>query len=135
MGYNTKQREKLLEFLIENKERHMSVQNISSYFSGEGITVGTATIYRQLDKLVEQGIVRKYVIDEKTGACYQYIEEQEGCRKHFHLKCTRCGRLIHLTCDHLSGLGEHIYEHHGFRVDPSKTVFYGLCAECEGAER
>ena len=113
----------------------MSVQNISSYFSGEGINVGTATIYRQLDKLGEQGVVRKYVIDEKTGACYQYIEEQEGCRKHFHLKCTRCGRLIHLTCDHLSGLGEHIYEHHGFRVDPSKTVFYGLCAECEEAER
>ena len=133
MGYNTKQRGKLLEYLIENKEQHMNVQKINSCFVNEGINVGTATIYRQLDKLVEQGIVRKYIIDEKTGACYQYIDSENDCHRHFHLKCTRCGKLIHLTCDHLSGLGDHIYEHHGFRVDPSKTVFYGLCADCEGA--
>ena len=65
-GYNTRQKENLLAFLVKNKERHTNVQEISAYLSGEGISVGTATIYRQLDRLVEQGIVRKYILDGKS---------------------------------------------------------------------
>ena len=129
-GYNTKQRENLLNFLIRNKERHTNVQEISAFLAGEGSPVGTATIYRQLDKLVEQGLVRKYVLDGKSGACYQYIENSGCCREHFHLKCVSCGRLIHIDCDYLADINRHISEHHGFTVDSSQTVFYGKCAEC-----
>ncbi len=129
-GYNTKQKEKLLDYLINNKDKHTNVQTISSYMAEEGTPLGTATIYRRLDKLVEQGIVRKYVIDGKTGACYQYIDGSGACERHFHLKCVRCDRLIHIDCGHLTGISQHILEHHGFRVDSSKTVFYGVCADC-----
>ena len=129
-GYNTRQKEKLMDFLLTNKDKHTSVQEISAYLAAEGTPVGTATIYRQLDKLVESGIVRKFVIDGKTGACYQYIENKKECREHFHLKCLCCGKLIHLNCDHLMGINEHIAEHHGFIIDPSQTVFYGKCSDC-----
>ena len=105
-GYNTKQKEKLIDFLISNKDKHTNVQEISAYLSAEGTPVGTATIYRQLDKLVESGTVRKYTFDGKTGACYQYIDGAEQCREHFHLKCLTCGKLIHLDCDHLAGIRE-----------------------------
>ena len=134
IGYNTRQKEKLIDYLIRNKEKHTNVQEISAYLSSEGSPLGTATIYRQLDKLVEAGVVRKFVIDGKMGACYQYIENTDECREHFHLKCLKCGRLIHLNCDHLMGINEHIAEHHGFIIDPSQTVFYGTCSECAGAE-
>ena len=129
-GYNTKQKEKLISFLISNKNKHTNVQEISAYLSAEGTPVGTATIYRQLDKLVESGTVRKYNLDGKTGACYQYIDGASQCREHFHLKCLSCGKLIHLDCEHLSGIREHIAEHHGFIIDSSHTVFYGTCSEC-----
>ena len=75
-GYNTSQKEKLMDFLINNKENHTNVQEISAYLRAEGTPVGTATIYRQLDRLVESGTVRKFVIDGKTGACYQYIDDK-----------------------------------------------------------
>lgn len=133
-GYNTKQKENLLSFLIQNKEKHTNVQEISAYLSSEDTPVGTATIYRQLDKLVELGVVRKYVFDGKTGACYQYIEDDKSCHEHFHLKCISCGKLIHIDCDYLMGVNSHIFEHHGFTVDSSQTVFYGRCAECNKAE-
>ncbi|MBR4626243.1 MAG: transcriptional repressor [Ruminococcus sp.] len=132
-GYNTKQKEKLLDYLISNKDKHTNVQTISTYMAEEGTPLGTATIYRRLDKLVEQGIVRKYVIDGKTGACYQYIDGSSECHEHFHLKCVKCDRLIHIDCAHLTGISEHIYEHHGFWVDSSKTVFYGICSKCAEA--
>ena len=131
-GYNTKQKENLLSYLMKNKDKHTNVQEISAFLSAEGTPVGVATIYRQLDRLVEQGIVRKYAFDGKTCACYQYIDETSDCRTHFHLKCVKCDRLFHITCDHLKDIDKHINEHHGFKVDPSKTVFYGLCADCQG---
>ena len=130
-GYNTKQKEKLLEYLIKNKNKHTNVQEISAFLSAEGKSVGVATIYRQLDKLVEQGIVRKYAFDGKTCACYQYIEDEEQCRSHFHLKCLSCGKLIHLDCEHLAELTRHIEDEHDFEIDYSQTVFYGRCSDCK----
>ena len=133
-GYNTKQKEKLLEYLMKNKEKHTNVQEISAFLSAEGSSMGVATIYRQLDRLVEQGLVRKYAFDGKTCACYQYIENEEQCRSHFHLKCLGCGRLIHLDCEHLAELTRHIEDEHDFAIDYSQTVFYGRCSECRGKD-
>ncbi|MDE6502768.1 MAG: transcriptional repressor [Ruminococcus sp.] len=129
-GYKTRQKEKLLDYLVRNKEKHTNVQEISAFLTAEGTPVGTATIYRQLDKLVECGVVRRYNFDGKTGACYQYIEDNSECQEHFHLKCTICGKLIHLSCERLAGINRHIFEKHGFKIDPSQTVFYGKCSEC-----
>ncbi len=133
-GYNTRQKENLMAFLIQNKDKHTNVQEISAYLSAEGTPVGTATIYRQLDRLVENGIVRKYILDGKSGACYQYIDDEEGCMEHYHLKCVSCGKLFHMSCRQLSGISRHIYEEHGFTVNSSQTVFYGVCAACSEAE-
>jgi len=132
-GYNTKQKENLLSFLIKNKNKHTNVREISIFLAGEGTPVGTATIYRQLEKLVEQGLVRKYTLNSSSGACFQYIENSDCCREHFHLKCTLCGKLLHIDCNYLTGINQHIAEHHGFAVDSSQTVFYGICSECSKA--
>lgn len=129
-GYKTRQKEKILDYLVRNKEKHTNVQEISAFLTEEGTPVGTATIYRQLDKLIDSGTVRRYNFDGKTGACYQYIENDSECHEHFHLKCTICGKLIHLNCERLSGIDRHIFEHHGFQIDPSQTVFYGKCSDC-----
>ncbi|MDE6034675.1 MAG: transcriptional repressor [Ruminococcus sp.] len=129
-GYKTRQKEKILDYLVSNSEKHTNVHEISGFLAEEGTPVSIATIYRQLDKLVEAGIVRRYNFDGKTGACYQYIDDHKDCHEHFHLKCIVCGKLIHLNCERLSGINHHIFEHHGFQVDPSQTVFYGKCSDC-----
>lgn len=129
-GYNTAQKEIILDFLIKNKEKHTTAQEIDAYLRSVGSPVGMATIYRQLDRLVESGTVRKFVIDGKTCACFQYIEDESQCREHFHLKCLDCGKLIHLSCERLMEINSHIAEEHGFVIDNSMTVFYGRCSEC-----
>ncbi|MGN1098665.1 MAG: Fur family transcriptional regulator, partial [Clostridia bacterium] len=109
---------------------HVSAGDIAAHLRSVESSVGTATVYRQLDKMVEAGLVRKYSLD--GGACYQYVGGGQGCREHFHLKCLKCGALIHVDCEFLSGLAPHILEHHGFEVDNSRTVMYGICRECRG---
>ena len=129
-GYKTKQRRAILDFLIENKESHVTVSRISDHLREEGTQVGVTTIYRHLDKLLEQGLVRKYTVDGSTSACFQYSDPMDACSEHFHLKCERCGKLMHLSCDHVAEMCGHIYEQHGFRINLCRTVLYGICEEC-----
>lgn len=129
-NYNTKQKEHILKLLMENSSSHTTAGYISSYLQSQGTPVGIATIYRYLDQLADEGIIRKYTIDNKTGACYQYIGEKKECREHFHLKCVKCEKLFHVECDYLSDLEKHILSHHGFTIDHTKTVLYGCCKDC-----
>ncbi len=127
--YSTKQRALILDFLRESST-HLTAVEIISRLREQGISIGSATVYRTLEKFVKDGIVRKMVIDERSGACYQYIESL-ACSKHFHLKCIKCGKLIHLSCEFLAKLENHIFEHHQFTVSSGKTVIYGTCGDCE----
>lgn len=129
-GYKTRQKEKILEYLISHPSQHITVQEISHHLHQNGSAIGTTTIYRQLDQLVTDGTIRKYTIDSRTGACYEYLPNSEECHRHFHLKCMQCEKLYHVTCEHLCELEEHILEHHGFQIDQSKTVLYGICEAC-----
>ena len=97
----------------------------------QGEHIGIATVYRQLEKLERQGSVHKVTTDE--GAYYQFCTH--GCASDCCLfKCERCGRIVHLDCHQLAPLYEHLEHEHGFSINPRKTMFYGLCRECqEGA--
>ena len=130
--YNTKQREALLEYLEQIPGKHFTAADLCRYFRETGRKIGTATVYRQLERLVEEGSVNKYIIDENSGACYEYINPDVCCHQPscFHCKCEKCGRLIHLDCQEIQMLSEHLLGHHQFQLNPMRTVFYGLCRKC-----
>ena len=129
--YKTKQMTELLAFLKSVQGSHVTVKDICDYFEIRGITVGTTTIYRQLEKMVSEGRVAKYVVDGTSSACFEYTgDEEESQAVCYHCKCEKCGKLIHLQCDEVENLKQHMLEHHDFEMNPLRTVFYGLCSEC-----
>lgn len=130
MGYKTKQGEKIAQLLIKNENRHLTAEEIRNMLKAEGNAVGTATVYRNLEKLVSEGKIKRYRLVEGEPACYQYIGDKE-CHEHFHLKCLSCGGVIHFECNYLGDLSEHLLGHHGFHLDRSKIVLYGICSECK----
>jgi len=127
--YNTKQSEAIISYLIPLKGKHTTAAQIASYFKREGFPIGLATIYRHLDTLVQNGKVNKYTLDGVSGACYQYLSEGNKLNQ-THLKCERCGAILHIQCDAVDSLPEHLYEKYAFRINPMKTVFYGKCSNC-----
>lgn len=131
-SYNTRQRSQVLSCLVNNKAKHMTVDEIAEWLKKNDILVGKTTVYRTLEKLVSEGKARKYISEEGRSACFQYVDKEEHCEQHFHLKCVECGKLIHLQCGHLAQLEKHVFEHHSFEVDNTKTVLYGVCKECRG---
>ena len=134
MIYKTKQQDLLLSCFKAMQNRHFTAEDVRAYFMKKNISIGIATIYRQIEKFVAQGVVQKYFLGEQNAACFEYMGEK--CHKdvsHFHLKCEKCGTLIHLECHDLEKLGSHLMAEHGFTLDPFHTVFYGLCKNCSHA--
>lgn len=127
----TKQGKVVLECFENNSQKHLTAEDVSDILKTNGNAVSTATIYRQLDRLSAQGFIRKYISSPDEPACYQYSEKHNVCTNHFHLKCVICNNLFHVSCEYLDKLDEHINEHHGFSVDNTRTVLYGVCRECK----
>ena len=132
MAYNTKQKEAVLACLKELSEGHVNAADIAKHLAKAGSKVGLTTIYRQLDKLVDEGTVKKFVT-EGSSACYQYVGDGH-CGEHFHLKCESCGKLIHLKCRTFDRLSDHILQEHGFLSNPGRTTLYGVCSDCRPKE-
>lgn len=128
--YKTKQRDILLKYL-QNSSGHVTAGDVCDYFKAQGASIGQSTVYRQLEKLVDEGVINKYIIDGNSPACFEYV--QDACHEDavcFHCKCEKCGKLIHLHCDELEEIQHHLYEEHHFKINPMRTVFYGICDDC-----
>ena len=122
----------LVEYLKSVAGEHVTATDVCNHFKEQDVTIGQSTVYRQLESLVDDGIVNKYIINSNSPACFEYNGHDDHKHKDvcFHCKCERCGSLIHLKCEELIGIGDHLYEEHHFRLDPKRTVFYGLCDNC-----
>ena len=128
--YNTKQKKLISDFFENNTDKQLTCDEISESLKIQGTPVGKTTVYRYVEKLVSEGKIRKITGGTSKSALYQYIDAEMDCNSHIHLKCLKCGEFIHLGCDFLNNVNEHIYEHHRFRVDNSKSVLYGFCEKC-----
>lgn len=126
MTYTTKQQQAVLRCL-EGHAAPMSAADLAEALRTEGSPVGLATIYRQLDKLEQQGRIHR--VSTEGGAVYQYCS-QDGHGDCFLLKCLDCGRILHLDCSRLQTLYRHFEDHHHFVIDPRATVFSGWCNRC-----
>ena len=128
--YNTKQREKILSYLKENKDSNITADEILKYFKNIGDNIGKATVYIYLNELVKQNIIKKYNLENRNCRCFQYVEEKH-CEEHYHLKCEKCNKIIHLECDEIKEIQKHLQEEHKFEIDSRKTVLYGICDKCK----
>lgn len=131
--YKSKNYEALLCFLKTIPNQHITVAEISDYFRKNNTPMGTTTIYRQLERMIEEGLVNKYVIDENSGSCFEYIESDNHCHHPacLHCKCEICGKLIHIGNQDFLYIQEYLQEKHSFELKAHRTILYGICDTCK----
>ena len=127
MNYETKNKSLILSLLKNHKDEHLTIDQIKKLLKDENKDVPIASVYRNIDKFLEEGLIRKYVVND-NASCFQIVDEKES--NHFHLLCSKCGKLIHLECDEVGDLIQHIEKEHNFEIDISKINLYGLCQTC-----
>ncbi len=130
--YMTGPRKQILDFFIAHKDQHHTVEEVCNALSGAKDAPGKSTVYRQIARLCEDGVLRRFASAGASSFVYQYAVGQD-CQHHFHLKCDRCGRLVHMECEHLYGVRRHIQNEHGFLIGGT-SVIYGICATCAGGK-
>ena len=123
---NTKQKTKVIECLEKHKNEHITIEEIEKELKG---TVGTTTIYRIINKLVEEGIIAKIPLNTQ-GFCYQYNKEKGECHKHYHLICENCGKLVHFESKEIEATQKEALQKENFNIDLDKVTFYGVCSKC-----
>ena len=131
--YNTKQRQTILACLEENKSASLTVDGVCRYLEARGEHIGRSTVYRRLEELCKEGVIRRFAPDMGKSVTYRYIGRECGPDCHFHLICTECGGVEHTHCHALEDLLLHMAGEHGFSIDEKKTVLYGKCSKCGGA--
>ncbi|MBE6798357.1 MAG: transcriptional repressor [Ruminococcaceae bacterium] len=127
--YNTEQKRRIVGFLCANRDRHFTVEEIAAEVCN-GSNLGKSTVYRHISKLLESGEIRRFEVDNSRNFVYQYADVHDGCNTHYHLKCVKCGRFIHMECQQLDLVREHIKEEHGFIIGQNRAVLYGQCSDC-----
>ena len=125
--YHTHQRTSLLNFLKENSERAFTIEEITGNLNTDEIA--KSTVYRLMQKLVEENLVHRTVKGNSRSFVYQYISD-EKCENHLHMKCTDCGKVYHLDSGVTSIIQSNIKSNTSFEID-SHTDLLGKCGECK----
>ena len=124
-NYRTEQRKMIENYLIEKKDKFINAEEILQYMKKNNHIVGLTTIYRFLNLLEQNNNVRIEIRNHTKY--YQYISDE--CCHHYHLKCKKCGKTIHLDCEEFEEVNEHIQNEHKFKLD-NNTIIYGTCNVC-----
>lgn len=111
---------------------HMSADEIERALRAHGEAVGTATIYRALDVLVQSGLV----VERDFGEGFRRFEPARGMPVHEHLLCSSCGRVTEFQDERLERMTTLLADEHGYERQSHQLVIHGLCADCRrGAPR
>lgn len=122
----TTQRCKLLEFLIQVDEQHLTVENIYQGLNAQGKSIGLNTVYRIMAHFEQAGLVVRRQFESENA-----VYELSGKPRHDHLICLTCGKLIEFA-DPLIDLRLWLAaERYGMSVDHHSLNIYGHCFDCK----
>lgn len=124
----TPQRRLVLEILMDNKDHHLSAEEVYRLSREKGEDIGIATVYRTLDLLEEMGLIHK--LNFGDGRSRYELEHSPLEHQHHHLLCLNCQEIIEVEEDLLQRLEETIEKKHGFKIVDHRVQFFGYCQRC-----
>lgn len=119
----SRQRESILNALTEKLD-HPTAEMVYQCVKKEQPNISLGTVYRNLNQLVAQGVVRR-IATPTSG-------DRFDCRTdpHAHLMCSCCGRVFDLEDDLLLEIDRNVLATTGFLVNDRQLLLRGLCADC-----
>lgn len=115
--------------LLLNSDRHLSAEEAVEGLARNGLKVGTATVYRTIDVLLESGLL----VERNRGEGFRRFEANRDLPHHEQLLCTACGRVEEFREPSLERMTDRVAGARGFERERHRLVIYGTCAECRRA--
>lgn len=128
--YKTKARESILLYLKKNSDKRFTAREIYNYLTKEVEGINPTTIYRNLDRMCENGELLRFKEPNQESWFYQYSESHKHCDKHMHAQCSDCGKVFHLEDSFVHDFEEKLLATYGLDLNASKSIIIGRCKEC-----
>lgn len=119
---NTIQKQKVLDYLNSVKS-HPNAESIYSHVKKDVPSITHATVYRNLNKLVEQRKISRLEINGE-------FRFDADCGLHEHCVCKNCGSIIEYADKNFPKNLLKKFKSNKFNADSVNVIFYGLCDKC-----
>ncbi len=120
----SRQRELILKTLKENAI-HPTAEQLCELIRREEPTVSLATVYRNLNLLSENGMIKK--IEGLDGMAHFDHQTHD----HYHFICTKCNRVFDIPYDITPDLAKDVENRTGLTVVAYDISFRGICKHCQ----
>ena len=124
-GYRLTPQRVMILSAIEDRNDHISAEEIYAQVAARYPQVNISTVYRTLELLKQLGLICE--IDLGEGRI-RYHSEDKG--HHHHLVCRKCGAIIDVGESVLFPLQAVLLQAFGFSAELKHIAIFGLCENC-----
>ncbi len=124
----SKQREWIYQTVLRSGG-HLTAEDVFGIVRGEIPNISLGTVYRNLNVLVEHGMLAKL---ELPGGSDHF---EANTQLHYHVQCTGCGRIYDVELPLFGWLDDVIAQKTHIKADSRYFLARGLCSECTQSVR
>lgn len=125
----TPQRAAVFKVFWDNKDKHLSAEDVFLLVKKDFPEIGLATVYRTLELFEELDILHELNLGDGRSR-YEFSPHEEH-HHHHHLLCLNCGKIMEVKTDLLETLENNIRREYKFFITDHQVKFYGYCEECQ----
>ncbi|MBT7422651.1 MAG: transcriptional repressor [Candidatus Marinimicrobia bacterium] len=122
----TQQRQLIWDELCSSEE-HRDAEEIYLSLRKEGVNASRATVYRTIDVLVKNKLVRKLDLGDGKSRYENKIDSTH----HDHLICVKCGKIEEFMNDKIEAIQDDIVKSFGFKMIRHIHQLFVLCDKCQ----
>ncbi len=126
----TPRRESVLRVLLENKDKHLSAEEVYNLVKEKAPDVGLATVYRTLELFSDFDIIHSMDFGDGRKR-YEYGDGEDARHHHHHVICLRCGKIYEMGEDLLEDLELRVSRELDFDVVNHQLKIFGYCRDCK----
>lgn len=127
MKRNTIQRTLVLD-AVNRLKSHATADEIYEAVVQTHPRISRATVYRNLNQLADDAEIQKLAMPDGPDRFDHILQ------RHYHAKCSRCGRVFDVEMDYMEDIIRLVKDAHGFAIDGHNLVFTGVCTSCQQAD-
>ena len=105
---------------------HRDAEDIYFKIKTSGQKVSRATVYRTIDILVKNNLVRKLELGDGRNR----YENKLDSSHHDHIVCIQCGRIDEFMDENIEKLQDEIAKKYQFKIVRQIHQLFGLCRDC-----
>jgi Fur family ferric uptake transcriptional regulator len=115
----THPRKRILEILENQRNKHLTADDIYRCLVDAREEIGLATVYRVLNQFESAGLVEKHNFESGQA----YYELDSGVH-HDHMVCVETGKVIEFISEDIEAAQKKIADAHGYNIEDHSLVIY-----------